>query len=404
VTAKLPPSVDLPSLFGGAHGSVPQAWKANAFFGTSREVFQWALATCQTKSEVFRAYVGDASVRAPDLPPRPGDETLETYGARLAERFGSRFGVVVNNLQKGSFAAWRRVRSFLAPVYEKIGFRSVEIALFLGTYERTAFGVHKDVRDIFVFIVRGSKRFRLWHEGTTNGAGDTIESLTFRTDYESFLDSSTVMEGGPGDILFWPKRYFHVGESSGSEVVASLSLGLQGDVTSLDLARFRNEIAELHARRMPVARHAVSIDLRRDGRVADDAARSSVRRAIARRPTPKQLTRAAVVAHLERISGYGSTDVPDAVAWERLLDADVVRIEEGFPVPSIAHGRALFVGGNGTVVEVPYGRNVAAVVERLNAGHRVRLRDVGGSVRDRDIARELLERLLVRGAVRRVER
>ncbi len=97
---------------------------------------------------------------------------------------------------------WLRVREFLSGIYQFIGMpvEATEASVFLGNYEKTPFGLHKDTCSMFMFVVAGRKRIRAWPDEYFRGKENVANTL----DYEQFLNDAVTLEGGPGDVIYWP--------------------------------------------------------------------------------------------------------------------------------------------------------------------------------------------------------
>ena len=57
---------------------------------------------------------------------------------------GRKFALVIDGLQAYDERLWVRLRQFLRPLSERIPAHSTNICLFLGNYERTPYGIHRD--------------------------------------------------------------------------------------------------------------------------------------------------------------------------------------------------------------------------------------------------------------------
>jgi hypothetical protein len=93
------------------------------------------------------------------------------------------------------------------------------------------FRLHKDAQDVFTFVIDGWRRFLLWPFATFAGtAGLGLEEswaphLLYEVDYEAYRSQAVVLEAMPGDLLYWPAEWWHVGESNGERAI-SLAVGI----------------------------------------------------------------------------------------------------------------------------------------------------------------------------------
>src|SRR5262249_12557652 len=119
---------------------------------------------------------------------------------------------------------WSRLRRFLGHLYQRIGIPAgfVDLVFFFGNYRNTPRGLHLDSADVFCFVVHCRKRIRIW--GPAVLPNWRAQPYINRAEYARDLSRSICLEGEAGDLLYWPSRFFHVGESisalSGSVSVA----------------------------------------------------------------------------------------------------------------------------------------------------------------------------------------
>lgn len=176
-----------------------------------------------------------------DLLPTEDDRSLEAWFLRLEERVADA-ALVVNGVQALSGEAWRRALAWMTEIVdERTGGGSLE--LFIGRYRRGPFGVHKDDQDVFTFVVSGKKRFRLWpfeelaaRFGVPPSARDAVHVLPGLGALnlpDELRATSIVLEGEPGDVMYWPASAWHVAENASTEANG-------GPLTvTLGLGRFR---------------------------------------------------------------------------------------------------------------------------------------------------------------------
>jgi hypothetical protein len=140
---------------------------------------------------------------------------------------GRPYGFQVPNFQACSFELWRRFREHALGYYTVNGMcAGARLNCFFGNYPKTAFGVHIDTHheDVFQFIVKGRKRMRLWPPDLTQKEPEIAEALLWSQKYEKYKGFSIEIEGCPGDVLYWPGGWWHIGEASERETHASISL------------------------------------------------------------------------------------------------------------------------------------------------------------------------------------
>lgn len=147
------------------------------------------------------------------------DTDVYDYAERVTRQLGGqRFAFVLN----GFFFAhhpdlWFRARSFFYDLLQLVPNQSWCSAAFVGNYNTTPFGVHRDDKSTFQIVVAGQKRMLLW----SNEFVEKHPELRGAHDYEKFLDDAITLEAEAGDLMFWNQSYWHTGESS-----KGLSIGL----------------------------------------------------------------------------------------------------------------------------------------------------------------------------------
>ena len=136
---------------------------------------------------------------------------------------GRAFGFVVDDYHVHDDLVWRRVRQFLRGLHGITGLPGEEakMTLFLGNYARTPFGLHRGRSANFMFVVDGLKRIRAWPDAFSRGKPD----MTNRLDYERYNDASVVLDARPGEVIFWPASYWHIGRTPAARSIA-ISLAL----------------------------------------------------------------------------------------------------------------------------------------------------------------------------------
>jgi 50S ribosomal protein L16 3-hydroxylase len=155
--------------------------------------------------------------------PAATDATFDGYEQRMAtELDGRRYALVINGFHGFHHPLWDRERAFFSGLWDQVGLppTGAITTLFHGTYEHSPVGVHKDRFATFMVGLRGRKRMRFWPRRPWHQPVSSI------LDYEDYLPESFAVEIGPGDVLYWPASYYHVGESAGGGPATSVNIGV----------------------------------------------------------------------------------------------------------------------------------------------------------------------------------
>ncbi|MFF0297356.1 JmjC domain-containing protein [Kitasatospora sp. NPDC004614] len=159
--------------------------------------------------------------------PRAEDGAFDGYRRRLDAELAAfsretRYALIVHAFHAFHSGQWERQRAFFEPLWERTGMplSGAITTLFHGSYDHTPVGVHKDRFATFLFALEGHKRMRFWRECPWT------EPVTTKLDYQAHLDTSFTAEPEPGDLLYWPSSYYHVGESVDGRAATSVNVGV----------------------------------------------------------------------------------------------------------------------------------------------------------------------------------
>jgi len=187
--------------------------------------------------------------------PAAGDRDIAGYQGRVTEQLGGRqFSLVTNSVRKESREHFRRVKAFTRGLFELIGAGAGWLGadIFLSNTLKTAFGVHRDSASNFSYIVSGRKRMLVWPYEVFAGrrdqrcAGPKKNVFIDDLNYESYRSQATVLEGGAGEMLYWPASYWHVSESTGQpSLVFNVPIYLESAVNRMAAEYFQRKLAAL---------------------------------------------------------------------------------------------------------------------------------------------------------------
>jgi len=133
------------------------------------------------------------------------------------------------------------MREFLSGLAAQVRVRWRSMpGLFIGNYQQTPFGIHQDPANVFAFVIEGRRRIYLWPEEYFCDSIDRIRN----SDFAKLQRDATILEAEPFDVLYWPGRYWHVGETLGN-----LSVGVSVALVPVQLSNFvvgaiNNQIGE----------------------------------------------------------------------------------------------------------------------------------------------------------------
>jgi len=305
--------------------------------------------------------------------PGAGDASIGTYAARVTRMLqGQRFGLVVDELQGDDPELWLRLRELLRGLYAVTGVpgEQAKAGMFLGNYETTPFGVHRGRAGVLMFVVSGRKRILAWPDAYFHGK----EDLTYRLDYGPYVKDAIVLEGEPGDILYWPSDHWHIGEDvdGGVSMAISLTLFMEPSVAP-DLLK---EVRRLLEARMAPAHRAAAAALRPGRRPSTRGLTTSATRAVRalRRVTADpRVERALVASRLNHVTGYAFATVPEPLDAAPLADDDVVRGHREHPVLWVERGDELVCSASGRAFVHDAHPDAIRLLRWVNSGRRRRV-------------------------------
>lgn len=178
-----------------------------------------------------------------------------------AERLGRLGPVLLPDRADGGLQGWfdrvrpahpqvmayvREVHRHSRPLFEAVGalmaglagavggpLARVDADVFLGSYEDLGFGVHRDANDNFMVGVHGVRQLRLWPPD----AFDAEVPLDRYLADSSALDAgSTIYEVAPGDLLYWPAGWWHIGHCRGGAPAATFNVNAWYSRSPLSMA------------------------------------------------------------------------------------------------------------------------------------------------------------------------
>lgn len=158
--------------------------------------------------------------------PTHDDGDFDGYIDRVAKQLdGQPYALMVNGFHIFDWAMWKRQRRFYRGLWQQIGVpaTSAITTLFHGNYESSPVGVHKDRFATFMFALRERKRMRFWAQRPWT------ENVSTVLKYQEYLPSSFAVDVEPGQMLYWPSSYFHVGESGDGPPATSVNVGVPVD-------------------------------------------------------------------------------------------------------------------------------------------------------------------------------
>ena len=148
------------------------------------------------------------------------DGGLPAFCRRVEERYqGDWYLYEPDGVQQWGPTVWDHVTEIVRPIVGHIGRLppgGLNLDLFLGKYDRTPTGIHRDEGDVLAFVTHGTKHLYFWPLETFTAPWGTPARNHYQTgiwDYTRHVGSAISIEAQAGDIIYWPRQYFHIGTS-----------------------------------------------------------------------------------------------------------------------------------------------------------------------------------------------
>jgi 50S ribosomal protein L16 3-hydroxylase len=178
--------------------------------------------------------------------PEPEDETLDDCVARIERVWTRDWFAYINDVHRYDGDFWSRAVEILLPEITRVGALPAggfKMELFFGKYRTTPSGIHLDSADNFAFIVRGPKRMLFWPPDRFQtrvyipSPKAPTQQLALIRRYEDHLGDALVIEADAGDVIYWPKDYWHVGASP-EGWTAMVTIAMWWNARPMALARY----------------------------------------------------------------------------------------------------------------------------------------------------------------------
>ncbi|AVH69216.1 hypothetical protein [Nostoc sp. 'Lobaria pulmonaria (5183) cyanobiont'] len=157
-----------------------------------------------------------------DYYPKLEDKSFIGYDRRICSLCGNKEYVLIIDALLVNYSLWDWTYKFLQNLYNSLGFLNYGHfwSIFYGNYSKTPFGVHdhnypgEPAQSAFYFPIEGNKSMRIW----TPEFVKRNKQIRRSTQYEKFLEDSTLLKAEAGGMLYWPSDRWHIGDSKGGDV------------------------------------------------------------------------------------------------------------------------------------------------------------------------------------------
>ncbi|XXY44220.1 cupin-like domain-containing protein [Sorangium sp. So ce269] len=303
--------------------------------------------------------------------PDARDASLDAWAARTSEELGGRrFALVAHAPHVASFEHWSRARSFTRGLGAATSLEGylIDTEIFVGDYLVTPQGVHVDATNAFSFVVQGRKRMLVWpphvfagspHKRSPRSMGGStyIDDL----DYAPYRSQAVVLEGEPGDVLYWPATWWHVGESTGG-LAATFNISVLRGQLPMYVAQKRLADPATQAELAGLA----GVERQAQGDLDALVGRSV--EVLAGGESERRLRRWLTRFWMNHLTGARFATPPAPRAGVSMSVRLVVRADPRYPIRWRAVEDATVISANGHAIELPGGSGAGVLIDELNRG------------------------------------
>ena len=160
------------------------------------------------------------------LVPELSDKSFEEYLTRIKPALNGREFCFLVDRSELTPKARDKVYGQLRSLYSRLGYIAPDslVFFFFGDYRKTPFGAHnhdtlQESESSFIISLEGEKNIWLWPDGYEEKHPEIIGA----TAVDEHLPTATKLTAKPGQMLYFPSNFMHIGES---EVKDSFNLFL----------------------------------------------------------------------------------------------------------------------------------------------------------------------------------
>lgn len=321
-----------------------------------------------------------------DVLPCAEDQSLDAFERRIAPRWTRDWYLYIpDGIQQFDGDLWERAIELLTPALRLHGglpSGGMTLDLFYGKYQLTPTGIHLDSSDSLAFVVRGPKRLLFWPRdcfvakfASPPKSPSHQQALTGR--YVDYLDDAVIVDAEEGDVVYWPKDFWHIGTSA-ERWSGMIALGMWWSATPSKLAR--SVLGGMLDLQSESQLYTIDLDDMASAALelpaALDDTMSQVKNQVERR-----LGVAARFAWAKFVTGYGFSTPPAPREKPSLGDSTRVRVKH--PIVRIDLGRAVAVIACGQQT-VTWCLTLLPAIARLRVGSEHLVSDLIGLLPDGD--------------------
>jgi hypothetical protein len=319
--------------------------------------------------------------------PGPEHETLAACERHIAERWTKDWYLyIADGVQQYQGDIWERAVELITPAIRSEGglpSGGLMLDLFFGHYQSTPSGIHLDSSDNLAFVTRGPKRMLFWpldRFAARFSSPPKVPShqLSLTGRYAEHMSDAIVIDADEGDVIYWPKEYWHIGASDDNW---SGMVTLPMWWTARPSALARSMLAGLLDLQGDLPqRYAVNVDDLASAALDFPASIQDVISQV-KAQVNARLDLTGQVGWAKFVTAYGFMTPPARLGAPPVIDTTRVRVRH--PIVCVPLGRAVAVVGCGhsTLTRCT---ELSAVVQHLRIGSEHTVSDLGQLVAAHD--------------------
>jgi 50S ribosomal protein L16 3-hydroxylase len=278
--------------------------------------------------------------------PCADDESLAATERHIAARWDRDWYLYIpDGVQQYDGEIWERATELIIPAIRVQGglpSGGMMLDLFFGKYESTPTGIHLDSSDNLAFVTRGPKRILFWPPDRftvkfSSPKNDPSHQRALVARYDHHLNDALVIDAEEGDVIYWPKEYWHIGASQNTWS-GMVSIPMWWTAKPSSLARsMLSRVLDLDSEPQL---YAVTVDTLAPAALALPAALHEV---VARMKSQvnSRLELTANVAWAKFVTSYGFTTPPALLPTVTVTGATQIRVKH--PIVAVPLGKAVAV-------------------------------------------------------------
>lgn len=180
-----------------------------------------------------RIHINNLSIDQPlikeDSLPKNSEDFEHFINRYFSDSKADDLTLVLHNCHQYDRSIYTSARKFLKPLQDQIGLPSAFVGtdLFAGKYRTNPKGLHKDTGAVFMFPLINEKKMLVWPWETFSSMApeSRFQNASLKdVNYKDFLDCAVVLQGEPGQCIYFPSHWWHMAYSENLNPTLALNI------------------------------------------------------------------------------------------------------------------------------------------------------------------------------------